>query len=448
MIFYHGATTNVVCNDNVFSEIYQRMYYTTSGQQYHSLTPQLHFSGIISEGLFKVITMFNYNADNTFLSNATYANNISIRNIRYCIFGAYGHYNGGYYEGNHLCGSRLAESDEIGIHWTFDQPGTQEMNGFVHAYSSFNQPVKLVGAGYTNNIADSPWWTDASNNKWEAPIIMHTNFATSYMDFETFALNMNEKNIGTGHWKKEKMSAPSTGLRNYRTEYNTSAGAYNDMSTTEKNRYISQLSPYIKGLSNTDMFKLDVIEKTDGSMAIGASTAFFQNSLEDLAKHWGNINSSNIADYNFYKTTSLTGDLDYFRAVGNLCIEPQEYVIPVLFGKVSNSHGQYGFSKITPKFEYNETSMFPIFTLAKICVYENLQRQTNGYKEPLSIYTINGGQSHIFSDAIDLRNISTSGATRGKTVVNNGDIVAIAMGKVYIVSEQQIIDYVFPTTVH
>lgn len=443
MIFYSDKSAYIECNSSVGDAIYGRMYNGNS-----PITINIQSPGKISEGLFKVITMFDYGVSSDFSSYGKYNNKSEIKNIQYCIFGDVNHYNPGTYEGNHLCGARLAESDEVGIHWSPDFPGTQEMRGFINSKQVFGQDVKLVGKGYSNNVANPLWWTDTDGYKWEAPMIFHSNFSTSQIDFETFGLNMTPDVIGTELWKKEKMNAPTTGLGTYREQFNYSAGAYAaaNMSATERNRYIAQLTPYVKTKHPTQRFKLDVIEKTSGLYTIGVSKEFISsNTLGDLySTAWGSNAGDAIFAYKFYTPSTLQGNPDYFTVEGNGHLETQEYVVPVIFGKFATTSGTFGYAKAGISYSYDVNSKNSIIALAKACVHNNVKNNRHDYKNELSVYTLDGGLHYIFSEAIDLRNISTSGAVRGKTTVNNGDIVLIADSQVYVITEQQAVDYIFP----
>lgn len=443
MIFFNDHTTTINAETSDLNNIYNKLYLGNS-----PIPIKVSHSGKICEGAFKVLTMFDFNPTNDFDTKATFGGlETGIRNLKHLIFGAASHYTGSGQEGNHFCGERLAEEDELGMHWVNDSSGGHEMTAMIQALN-FGHTVKMMGSGYTNNIATPVWRTDADGNKWSAPLISHyCNFQTLRADCSTVALDMDFEVLGTAAWKKHEVTAPMIGVNSYYNNIAATGGAYSEMTTAEINRYIAQLSPYMATRDNNKMFKLDVIEKTSSAIGIGASTSFIDINdpkIGNFVDIFGTSAQYGIFSKKIYLMSGIESNQYYFQDEGNSNLSTQEYCVPLLFGRLSasNTEGTFGYNKWTGvQFEYNAGSTGAIIALAKAVIYNN--NKNNIDKEELAVYTLNNGQSYIFSNAIDLRNIATSGAVKGKVEANIGDIVVLAMSNVYIISDEQATDYIW-----
>lgn len=443
MIFFNGNVTTINAVSTDLNDIYTKLYLGDNPIPIKTEKP-----GKICEGAFKVLTMFGFNPTNDFDTKATFGGlETGIRNLKHLIFGAASHYAPGGAEGNHFCGERLAEEDELGMHWVNDSIGGHEMTAMIQALS-FGHTVKMMGSGYTNNIATPIWRTDADGYKWAAPLISHyCNFQTWRADCSTVALDMNFEVLGSAEWKKHEVTAPMIGCNSYCNNITTTGGAYSEMTAAEVNRYIGQLSPYMATRDNNKMFKLDVIEKTSSAIGIGASTSFIDindSKVGSIVDIFGTGAAYGIFSKKIYLMDGIESNQYYFQDDGNSNLSTQEYCVPLLFGRLSasNTSGTFGYNKWTGvQFEYNGGSTDAIIALAKAVIYNN--NKNNIDKEELAVYTLNNGQSYIFSNAIDLRNIATSGAVKGKVEANIGDVVVLAMSNVYIISEEQATDYIW-----
>lgn len=331
--------------------------------------------------------------------------------------------------------------------------------------------VKCKIDSYTFDFEHDLWSHDSAGTPRDLPAIVKyrdrydDDIKVSHVQQTSFTINAvstNIADIGSPTWKKEDKVFYET-ISDYtlpigddedKASYNSNSYSYHNLDKYDyyKGNTYRQITSNYYDYSGSDLpVMLDVIVKTGynpdtnhPNFAYGVSTVtntantsnFTRNELPILDP----IENNETTYSNFKQQKFFRPNPDTWSRYNETILDDPDHLMccPVLFSKLATtSYSEYGYES---SFKSSANSYKNIFGLANLAA-----AAFGGAYGRFSIY-LDSGNTYIISYAIDLRNISTTGAKAGKTSVsissNSSDVLLIAHNNIYVVSLSQINNFV------